>query len=105
MITNGSQFFQKPQATSLRSYYFYEVLNPYEIQQGGMPNLKERGPYVYEQKIEKRNVKFSLDASNVTYTPVSTFYFRSDLSNGSEFDSFMFLNIPLTVILKNNYFN
>lgn len=96
-LTNVSQMFQKPQAISLRSYYFYEVLNPDEIRSGEKPLLKERGPYVYEQKSEKKNVQFSSDGSYVSYTPMSTFYFRSDLSNGNELDSFMFINLPLAV--------
>lgn len=99
ILKNGSKAFQKPQATTLRSYYFYEVLNSDYLASGEstVPILKERGPYIYEQIIEKRNVHFSSDATNVTYSPVSTLYFRPDLSIGNETDSFMFLNLPLAV--------
>jgi hypothetical protein len=50
-------------------------------------------------KTEKRNISFSIDETNVTYTPIFYLTFQPQLSNGSENDSFMFLNIPLYVIL------
>lgn len=78
------------------------MLNPNELSTGqsDIPWLKERGPYVYEEKMTKKNIIFSNDGKNVTYTPVFTLFFRSDLSVGNDSDSFTFLNIPLIVVYK-----
>lgn len=84
---------------NLRSYYFYEVLNAADLATGvaSTAQLRERGPYVFENKPEKRNVNFSADLRYVTYSPISFVYFRPELSVGSLNDSFMFLNLPLAV--------
>ena len=87
------------QATSFRSYYFYEVLNSNELVSGDAktPKLREIGPYVYENKLEKRNLKFSDDGTNLTYTPVFNLYFQRNLSIGNDNETFVFLNLPLIV--------
>jgi len=79
------------------------VLNDQELANGksSIPQVRERGPFVYEEKLEKRNIKFSEDGTFVTYTPVFTLYFNRGLSVASDSEQFMFLNIPLLVILMN----
>lgn len=97
--SNSTKTWSHPPAIIYRKYYFFEVLNADQLSSGEstMPSIKQRGPYVYEEVMEKRNIKFSDDIQNVTYSPVSTLYFRAELSVGSDNDSFTFLNIPLLV--------
>lgn len=97
--SNSTKTWSHPPAIIHRKYYFFEVLNADQLGSGEstMPNIKQRGPYVYEEVMEKRNIKFSDDIQNITYSPVSTLYFRAELSVGSDNDSFTFLNIPLLV--------
>ena len=88
-----------PAAILHRKYYFFEVLNSDQLATGKttIPIVRERGPYVYKQVTEKRHIQFSQDGTNVTYTPVQSFYFLPELSVGNDSDQFMFLNIPLLV--------
>ena len=100
-IKNDSSFNVR-KTTNLRSYYFYEVLNGPDLVAGmsSVPIISERGPYVFENKPEKRSVSFSDDLKSVTYSPISFIYFRPELSVGSLNDSLIFLNLPLVVSLK-----
>ena len=79
-----------------RKYYFFNVENPTEIENGAKPVLTERGPYVYSQVLEKRSVEF-LNLNTIKYKPVTTFHFEPSLSCGNETDIVNILNIPLIV--------
>ena len=100
MITNSSpalQYWLEPPATVYRKYYLFDVRNPQEIKEGtNKPWLVERGPYVYVEKIEKRNVKFD-GKNHISFTPVTTLFFEPSLSNGTENDLVTFLNVPAVV--------
>jgi len=100
MITNSSpalKYWLEPPATVYRKYYLFDVKNPKEIKEGtSKPWLVEKGPYVYSEKIEKRNIKFE-GKRQITFTPVTTLYFESSLSNGKEEDLVTFLNVPAVV--------
>lgn len=79
-----------------RKYFFFEILNANEFLTGKKPKLAQRGPYVYREKWEKRNVKF-IDQEQIEYNPVSIIYFEPSLSVGDESDIITFLNIPAAV--------
>lgn len=106
MIIKNETSFSVTQTETFRKYYFFEVLNSDALVSGttNKARLRERGPYVYENRAEKKNIQFSNDSTNLTYTTVNTFYFRSDLSNGSEFERFTMLNLPLVVSFKKKKF-
>ena len=63
---------------------------------GEKPKLLQRGPYVYKEKWEKRNIKF-IDQEHIEYNPVSIINFDPKLSTGNESDIITFLNIPAAV--------
>lgn len=87
-------FWTKPPAKIYRKYYLFDVRNPIEVEKGkDKPFLVERGPYVYSEVWEKRNVMF-LGYEFVRYTPVVTLHFEESLSIGSEKDFITFLNVP-----------
>ena len=97
---NGSKAFEvwkNPPATIIRKYYFFDIQNPNEIQAGTeKPRFRERGPYSYIEKLEKKNIIFHGD-DIISFSPVSTIYFEPSLSVGSEDDDTTFLNIPALV--------
>ena len=92
------EFWINPPAKIYRKYYLFDIRNPLEVEQGiDKPFLVERGPYVYSEVWEKRNIKF-LGFEYVSYTPVVTLHFEESLSVGSENDNITFLNVPAMVI-------
>ena len=56
------------------------------------PHLEERGPYVFDQWIEKVNISFEDNGNVVTYDNKKTYIFNANASN--EFN----LNDPVTLI-------
>lgn len=68
------KFWLNPPAKIYRKYYLFNVENPHEIQQGGKPNLTQRGPYTYREVWEKRKIEF-LGHEILRFTPVVTLYF------------------------------
>lgn len=81
------EFWVNPPAKIYRKYYLFDVRNPLEVEKGlDKPFLIERGPYVYSEKWEKRNIKF-FETDYVSYTPVVTLHFEESLSVGSENDT------------------
>ena len=98
-LKNGSQAFEywlSPPATVLRKYYFFDILNPIEAENGAKPIVAERGPYVYKESWSKANLKFH-DENTLTYSPVISLNFEPSLSKGSLEDKITFLNVPAAV--------
>ncbi|CAF1030388.1 unnamed protein product [Brachionus calyciflorus] len=93
------QFWLNPPASIYRKYYLFEVTNPQEVLNGAKPNLRQRGPYTFREKWEKRNLEF-LNEEEIKYTPVSTLYFEPTLSIGNESDLITFLNIPAAAMIE-----
>lgn len=59
----------------------------------------QRGPYAYSEKWSRKNIKFSKNKNELSFTPLSTFTFIPELSNGTENDTFFLLNVPLVAML------
>lgn len=97
--TDRFKMWVKPPVKIYRKYYFFNVENSKEVLQGAKPILTERGPYVYSQILEKRNVQF-LNPNTVKYNPVTTLQFDPSLSIGHETDILNILNVPLIVCLN-----
>jgi hypothetical protein len=47
----GHRFWKNPPATIHRKMYIWHCVNPIEVQKGGIPELIERGPYVYRYSL------------------------------------------------------
>jgi hypothetical protein len=91
------EYWTKPPAKIYRQYFIFDVMNPDEIQAGtSKPVLKQRGPYTYTEKWEKREVDF-LGEDLVTYKPVITLQFDPSMSVGNESDLITFINVPAIV--------
>ncbi len=100
MLVNGSKAFEywkNQPAKIVRKYYFFDLENSIQVQTGKeKPRFKERGPYSYIEKIEKRNIQF-LGIELLRFSPVISLYFDRSLSVGDESDLITVLNIPSLV--------
>ncbi len=89
-----------PPAKIYRKYYIFHVLNADEVVKGKeKPKLLERGPYVFREEMQKKNVSFLEDDTLINYSPMSTLYYEANMSNGSLSDIVTFINVPVLVRL------
>ena len=79
------------------SVYIFDVQNPEEVIKGEKPKLVERGPYVYDEYHQKKNVKWNLNGT-VTYQNVREYHFNPDASNGTLDDRLTIVNAPAGTI-------
>ncbi|XP_013928636.1 PREDICTED: scavenger receptor class B member 1 [Thamnophis sirtalis] len=85
------------------SFYFMEVMNPKDILLGAKPVVSQRGPYVYREYRQKKNITFHSN-NTVSFLSYRSFVFQPDRSNGSESDYIMMPNILVlgaAIILEN----
>nr|UQE86053.1 sensory neuron membrane protein [Tropidothorax elegans] len=76
--------------------YIFNVTNPEEVSQGARPELKQVGPYVYDEYKKKVNFSMPQYMYYVTYKEVKTYKFNPNKSdNLRESDEVTVLNIPL----------
>ena len=93
-----------PPVRPLMRLYFFNTTNPAEFLRGEKPILSEVGPYVYEERWSKEQVKWSQDKDKVKYKLKKIFIFRQDLSEPlSETDRVTTPNVPLFVSLNIDY--
>uniref|UniRef100_A0A4X2KVM6 Scavenger receptor class B member 1 n=1 Tax=Vombatus ursinus TaxID=29139 RepID=A0A4X2KVM6_VOMUR len=78
------------------SVYLFHVLNSEEVMKGEKPSLQERGPYVYREYREKRNITFN-DNDTVSFLEYRTFVFQPQMSHGLETDYIVMPNILVLV--------
>ncbi|XP_026571978.1 scavenger receptor class B member 1 isoform X2 [Pseudonaja textilis] len=74
------------------SFYFMEVMNSKDILLGAKPIVQQRGPYVYREYREKKNITFHSNKT-VSFLNYRSFIFQPDRSNGLESDYIMMPNI------------
>jgi len=85
-----------PPVRPLLRLYFFNTTNPMEFLRGEKPILSEVGPYVYEERWSKEQLKWSQDKDIVKYKLKKVFIFRQDLSEPlSENDRVTTPNVPL----------
>ncbi|KAL0828975.1 hypothetical protein ABMA28_003865 [Loxostege sticticalis] len=60
--------------------YLFNYTNPEEVQKGGIPIVKEVGPYHFDEWKEKVEVEDHEEDDTITYKKRDYFYFRPDLS-------------------------
>ncbi|XP_058137210.1 scavenger receptor class B member 1 isoform X1 [Dasypus novemcinctus] len=74
------------------SVYFFSIVNPSEILKGAKPQVEERGPYVYREFRQKRNITFNGN-DTVSFLEYRTFRFEPAKSRGLESDYIVMPNI------------
>ncbi|CAG7817502.1 unnamed protein product [Allacma fusca] len=87
----------------LIKFYFFNVTNIEEADRGGKFQVREVGPYVWEEKRSKQIVAMDEEEDTVTYKEVVWYYFRPDLSIGSQEDTVNIVNIPFIVRFLQKY--
>ena len=80
------------------SVYIFNTTNPHEVASGVKPELQEVGPYVYEERRVKVEIELDEKSDTVTYREKVHYFFRPDLSHGTEEDNLKILNIPLLML-------
>ncbi|XP_070807408.1 scavenger receptor class B member 1 [Pituophis catenifer annectens] len=74
------------------SFYFMEVMNSKDVLLGAKPVVSQRGPYVYREYRQKKNITFHSN-DTVSFLGYRSFIFEPDRSNGSESDYIMMPNL------------
>uniref|UniRef100_A0ACB8FYN5 Uncharacterized protein n=1 Tax=Sphaerodactylus townsendi TaxID=933632 RepID=A0ACB8FYN5_9SAUR len=74
------------------SVYIFEVLNPKEVFDGKKPAVEQRGPYVFREYREKKNITFH-ENGTVSFREYRRFHFQPERSNGTEEDYVVVPNI------------
>lgn len=78
-------------------YWLFNVTNPKEVIEGGKANVTEMGPYTYQLYQPRFNAIF-YDNRSVSYQYNHTLVFRPEMSNGSETDIVINVNVPLLTV-------
>ncbi|ODM92317.1 Sensory neuron membrane protein 2, partial [Orchesella cincta] len=78
-------------------FRIFNVTNPVAVQNGAKPKLVEAGPYAYEEKRIKDIIAVDSEKDTITYRQRIIYTFRQDLSNGTEYDRLVVINVPFVV--------
>ncbi|TNN15128.1 Lysosome membrane protein [Schistosoma japonicum] len=74
-------------------FYFFNLTNPFEFENGAKPILKQIGPYTYSMTYFKVNIKHNYINGTIQYNERKLYYFNRTLSIGNEFDIINHINI------------
>ncbi|XP_031619587.1 sensory neuron membrane protein 2 [Contarinia nasturtii] len=104
LLEEGTETFERfvniPQPLSFKVFIF-NVTNPSEVIDGGVPNVKEVGPYVYRQYRHKENLEFTDDKRYVIFRGIQKFIFDDEASAPlKESDDLVVLNVQLNSVLQ-----
>ncbi|CAF2494228.1 unnamed protein product [Rotaria sp. Silwood2] len=91
----GHRFWKNPPANIHRKMYIWHCTNPIDVQNGGIPELVERGPYVYREEWNRSNIAYSDDLDTLSYIPLTTLYFDRNQSIGPDDEYVTVINVPL----------
>ncbi|KAJ3631490.1 hypothetical protein MTP99_012613 [Tenebrio molitor] len=81
--------------------YFFNVTNPEEVHEGGVPMLKEIGPYCYDLYKERIDVEDNDTDDSLTYTPHDIYLFNQERSGNLSQDDYVTIIHPLIVGMVN----
>ncbi|GFN91593.1 scavenger receptor class b member 1 [Plakobranchus ocellatus] len=101
VLKNGTQAFQnwvKPPVPVAFKIYVFDVINPREIvADSAIPAVIEKGPYVYNMYLEKKDIKFH-ENNTAEYRQPQKFVFDREASVGPENDTFTNINIMFLIV-------
>lgn len=88
-------FWREAQGSNTRAFYFFNVTNAENIVGGGHDVIvNEIGPFVYEEKSTKHDIKF-FGENRVSYRPRTSFTFVNDSSVAGDDLKITTANLPL----------
>jgi len=98
--SDGYKYFIKPPIPVKANFTFFEVTNPDEVSAGGIPNLKEKGPYVFTEYREKKNLAWN-GTDSIKFGQYKKYTFLKELScTGCEEDDHVnIINMPLLSLI------
>merc|ERR1719239_113435 len=101
---DGYNYFVTPPVPVKVNFTFFEVINGYEVSNGAKPFLQERGPYVFAEQREKRNMAWSgsyPDRPSIKYGQYKNYTFLKELScpDCDENDTVNIINMPLLSLI------
>ncbi|CAG2173251.1 unnamed protein product, partial [Oppiella nova] len=76
-------------------FYIWNIDNPQEFARGAKAKLSERGPYAYDMRIWKEEVKWAPDGKTVQYYNRGSWEFNPDKTSGSIDDKVTVINLPV----------
>jgi len=95
--SDGYKYFITPPVAVKVNFTFFEVTNPDDVSSGrNKPNLQEKGPYVFIEHREKRNLTWN-GTESIKFGQYKYYTFLKDLScpDCNENDEVTIINMPL----------
>ncbi|XP_072171020.1 lysosome membrane protein 2-like [Diadema setosum] len=96
VIENGTTAYESwltPPTPVFMQFWFWDLTNPEEFLNGGVPFMEEKGPYTYQEFRAKENIEWN-ENDTVSFNPKTMYVFREDLSVGPDTDLFTTVNLP-----------
>ncbi|CAG7828989.1 unnamed protein product [Allacma fusca] len=105
-LINGTETWEKwtnVKIPILIKFYIFNVTNADDAENGAKFEVQEVGPYVWEEKRTKQVISIDENEDTVTYKEIIHYYFRPDLSVGSQEDMVNIVNVPLLAAVALSY--
>jgi len=98
--SDGYKYFITPPIPVKANFTFFEVTNPDVLSNGGVPDLRERGPYVFTEHREKRDLTWN-GTESITFGQYKYYTFLEELScdGCKEDDEVNIINMPLLSLI------
>lgn len=78
--------------------YLFDVQNAEDVENNySRAIVREKGPYVFREKMRKDIIRYSDNGSLITYRTIRTFFFEPTMSTGTLEDEITHVNVPLVV--------
>ncbi|XP_054158913.1 lysosome membrane protein 2-like [Oppia nitens] len=101
-LHESSEFFRfwvNPSVPTEVGIYFFHILNPYDVQNGGKTiKVKEMGKYMFKQHYERQVIGFSDNLETVTFYERRYYVFDDELTTGSLDDNITVVNAPFAAL-------
>ncbi|XP_074598671.1 scavenger receptor class B member 1-like [Brevipalpus obovatus] len=102
ILKNGSEIYpnwKRLPVPLFNRFYFFNVLNPKEIENGAKPRLAEMGPFTYRLFLQKYDIHH-FDNGTVSYREKRVWKFMRNMSIADDTTLITTLNTPLTMSLS-----
>ncbi|CAH8470202.1 unnamed protein product [Schistosoma turkestanicum] len=91
---------KEPSVPIFMQFYFFNLTNPIEFQAGAKPHVQQLGPYTYHEKRVKTLDLSKNTNGTINYKEMKWYYFDQNLSNGTENDSIINVNLAFISVAE-----